>query len=123
MKLTRRRAIDMWTFGFAQAGLILAIAPKRFSRDTAWEASPWQREIAIWNTGTLATIVQLRRAGAGAEVDRALGGGFTVLSALFAANHLAQLRRTPLKFGHWLAAGANLFALGAWFIAGRNERD
>jgi hypothetical protein len=117
MKLSARHVVTLWTLGFLQAGSILAIAPKRFSRDTAWEASPWQREIAIWNAGAVATVVELRR-GDG-DIDEALGRGFTVLSTLFTINHAAQIVRTPKKAGHWLAAGANAFALVAWFTRRR----
>lgn len=120
LKLTKRRAIDLWILGFIQAGAILTIAPKRFARDTAWGYSPWQREIAIWNVGMVTAALSLR--GRDAETDQALGRGFSVLSALFAANHLAELRRSPSKAGHWLAAIANLAGLGAWVIARRIDR-
>lgn len=120
LKLTKRRAIDLWILGFVQAGAILTIAPKRFSRDTAWGHSPWQREIAIWNAGMVTAALGLR--GRDDATDEALGRGFSVLSALFAANHLLELRRSPTKAGHWLAAVANLAGLGAWLAAKRLDR-
>ncbi len=85
---------------------------------------PWSPTVdqgdSIWNVGMVTAAVSLR--GRDAETDAALGRGFSVLSALFAANHLAELRRSPTKAGHWLAAVANLAGLGAWVIARRIDR-
>lgn len=121
MSFTPRDAVTLWALGFAGAGSVLVAAPNRFARDTAWGASPWQREIAIWNIGTLVAIARLRRDGE--DPDRALAEGFSVLSALFAANHAATIVRAPTKLGHWTAFVANAVGLTAgWFALRKADR-
>lgn len=120
VSISPRNAVSLWALGFAGAGSVLAIAPKRFARDTAWGASPWQREIAIWNIGTLVGIARLRLDSD--DPDRALAEGFSVLSALFAVNHAATIVRAPRKSGHWVAFVANVVGLTAGLVALRPQR-
>jgi len=112
MRATPRDAINLWTIGFAVAAVIQGAAPRRFSRHTKWGYDDgWQREIAIWNIGTLTTIAALRRENA--DLDRSLIAGFSVLSALFGANHLAAALRSPRSWGNWLGATSNAAGLMA----------
>lgn len=94
MRLSSRAAVNLWTGGFATAAVVQGLFPRAFARYTAWGRNDgWQREIAIWNLGTLTVIAALRREGA--DADRSLIAGFSVLSALFGVNHLAAALRSP----------------------------
>ena len=116
MRLTRRDAVNIWTIGFAAAAAIQGLGPRRFARHTHWDYNGgWQREIAIWNLGTLTTIVALGREPS--EVDRSLITGFAVLSALFGANHLAAALKSPRSWGNWVGAGTNAVGLAAGLTA------
>jgi hypothetical protein len=116
MAPTPRGAVNLWTAGFAGAALIQGLFPRRFARGTTWGYSPgWQREIAIWNLGTLTAIAALRRNPS--DVDRELIAGFAVLSALFGANHLAAAVQSPGSLGHWAGAISNGVGLGAGIAA------
>jgi hypothetical protein len=110
-RLTVRRAVDGWAIGFLTSLVIQGVFARVFSRATAWGHNPgWQREIAIWNLGTLATIVRLRRHPG--DPDRAMAGGFAVLSGLFGLNHLVAGMRSPGSWGNWLGAAANVTGIG-----------
>lgn len=105
-----------WTAGFAGAALVQGLFPRTFADGTSWGRNAgWQREITIWNIGLLTTIARLRRPGA--DIDRALAGGFCVLSALFGLNHLTAALRSPHSWANWLGAGANAAGLGLGVVA------
>ena len=111
MKPTPARAVLNWSAGFAIAAVTLAAFPRRFAQATAWGPNEgWQREIAIWNLGLLTIIWKVRRPGT--DIDRALISGFSVLSSLFAVNHLVAGLRSPRSWGHWVAAVGNIAGLG-----------
>jgi hypothetical protein len=110
MRPTARDAVNLWAAGFAAAALIQGVGPRRFARNTNWGYNHgWQREIAIWNVGTLTLIAALRRESA--DPDRSLIAGFAVLSALFGANHLAAALKSPGSWNNWLGATANAVGL------------
>jgi uncharacterized membrane protein HdeD (DUF308 family) len=119
---TPRDAVNIWTAGFAAAALIQGLAPRRFAHNTKWgHNAGWQREIAIWNLGTLTTIAALRRRDA--DPERALIAGFAVLSTLFGANHLAAGLRSHRNWSNWIGAGANAVGLATGLAALANARS
>jgi hypothetical protein len=102
--------------------VIQGLFPCRFARATKWGYNDgWQREIAIWNLGTLTAIVALRREAA--DVDRSLIAGFSILSALFGANHLAAALQSPRSWGNWLGAASNGVGLTTGLAALAGERS
>jgi hypothetical protein len=108
--------VNPWTAGFAASAIIQGLIPRRFARDTHWgHNGGWQREIAIWNLGTLTTIAALRRESA--DLDRSLVAGFAVLSGLFGANHLAAALHSRRSWGNWIGAGSNAIGLGTGLAA------
>jgi hypothetical protein len=110
MHATPRDAVNLWAIGFATAAVIQGVGPRRFARHVKWDPNDgWQREIAIWNVGTLTTIAALHRENA--DPDRSLIAGFGVLSALFGANHLAAALTSPRSWGNWLGAASNAIGL------------
>src|SRR5918996_4979197 len=122
MRMTPRAAVNLWTVGFASAAAIQGLGPRRFARHTHWgHNSGWQREIAIWNLGTLTTIGALAREPA--DADRGLIAGFAVLSALFGANHLAAALKSPRSWGNWVGAGSNAVGLASGLAALANGRE
>lgn len=122
MRPTPSDAVLSWTAGFAGAALIQGLFPGAFASRTKWGRSDgWQREIAIWNVGLFTTIVAVRRPGA--DVDRALATGFSVLSALFGLNHVAAAAQSPRSWGNWLGAGANAAGLGVGLVALASHDD
>ncbi len=108
LRITPTTAVRLWGLGFAGAALALGLDSRRVAAGTTWGPSGWQSEIVIWNVGTIASLVALERDRAHPEL--ALTTGYTVLSALFAVNHLRAVRRAPLRrtTSHWGAALANL---------------
>lgn len=111
MRATTRAAVNLWGAGFVTAAAIQGLFPRAFARGTKWGYNAgWQREIAIWNLGTLTTIAALRRAGA--DVDRSLIAGFAVLSTMFGANHLSAALRAPRSVSNWVGAASNGIGLG-----------
>ncbi len=126
MRPTPRVAVNLWTAGFATAAAVQSTCPRRFARNAKWGHNDgWQREIAIWNIGTLTLIAALRRESA--DPDRALIAGFAVLSALFGANHLAAALKSPGSWSNWLGATANAIGLATGLAAlddpHRNSRE
>ena len=116
MSATPRDAVNLWAVGFAAAAVIQGVGPRRFARHAKWGYNDgWQREIAIWNIGTLTTIAALRRENA--DPDRSLIAGFGVLSALFGANHLAAALKSPRSWGNWLGAASNALGLATGLAA------
>jgi hypothetical protein len=116
MRATPRDAVNLWAVGFAAAAVIQGVGPRRFARHVKWGYNDgWQREIAIWNLGTLITIVALRPEKA--DPDRGLIAGFGVLSALFGANHFAAALKSPRSWGNWLGAASNAIGLAAGLAA------
>lgn len=110
MKLSPAQAVLNWSAGFAIAAVTQGAFPRRFAQGTAWGPNDgWQREIAIWNLGLLTIVWKARRPGA--DIDRALITGFSVLSSLFAANHLAAAVRKPRSHANWIAAAGNIAGL------------
>lgn len=124
MRPTTRTAVNLWTAGFAGAAVIQGVFPRHFARGTKWDYNAgWQREIAIWNLGTLTAIAALRRDDS--DVDRGLIAGFAVLSACFGANHLSAALQSPRSLSNWLGAisnGVGLAAGIAALTANRNEQ-
>jgi hypothetical protein len=113
-------AVKLWTAGFATAAVVQGLFARRFALGTAWGYSEgWQREIAIWNVGTLTAVTALR---GGIDVDRSLIAGFSVLSALFGANHLDAALRSRRSWSNWLGASANGVALAVGATALARER-
>lgn len=110
-------AVRLWGAGFAAAALIQGFFPKFVADGTSWGRSPWQREVVIWNVGTLASILAMQRSES--DPNRALVKGYTLLSALFSVNHLrAALGRPVIRNrSHWTAAAANSVAVVAGFTA------
>ncbi|MGB3772298.1 MAG: hypothetical protein WBA00_14260 [Rhodococcus sp. (in: high G+C Gram-positive bacteria)] len=102
---TARSAAASWLAGTAAALVVQGVFPKRFAESTAWGYNEgWQREIAIWNLGTLVAggvIV----AGKDDPV-RAQLRGLGVLSLLFGLNHAEAAVRTN-KPGNWAWAAIN----------------
>ncbi|ADG97055.1 conserved hypothetical protein [Segniliparus rotundus DSM 44985] len=107
---SERFAASWWTLGFGGAMILQGVFRKQFAEHTFWGYNGgWQREIAVWNLGTVVTALSLAKepeAPARAQVR-----GYAVLSALFAVNHLAAAARSPRSWGHWAAAGANAAGL------------
>jgi hypothetical protein len=98
--------------GLHRVTIIQGLFPRAFARRAKWGYNGgWQQEIAIWNVGMPTTIAALRREGRNA--DRGLTAGFTVLSALFGANHLCAAIHSPRRTGNWIAAAANGAGLSA----------
>ena len=117
--MTPRAAVNVWTAGFGASAIIQGLFPHGFARRSKWGYnSGWQREIVIWNIGMLTTIGALRRQGA--DADDGLMAGFTVLSALFGANHLSAAIQSPRSVSNWIGAAANGAALG---VARRRARS
>jgi hypothetical protein len=120
MRPTPRVAVNLWAAGFAAAAAVQGVGPRRFARNTKWGYNDgWQREIAIWNVGMLTAVTALRR---GVDVDRSLIAGFSVLSALFGANHLDAALRSRHAWSNWLGATANGVALAVGATALARER-
>jgi uncharacterized membrane protein HdeD (DUF308 family) len=116
MRPSPRAAVNLWTAGFGGAALIQGALPRAFARSTRWGYNAgWQREITIWNVGTLTAITALRRHGV--DADRSLIAGFGVLSALFGANHLHAALRSPRSLGNWAGVLANGVGLAAGIAA------
>lgn len=118
---TVRFAVRAWTVGFGAALVTQGLFRRRFGRATGWGHNPgWQREIAVWNLGTLVTAAGLAQAGPGAE--RAQARGFAVLSALFCLNHAAAAVRDPRGTSNWAGAAANAAGLGIGMAALNSQR-
>ena len=121
MRPTPRAAVNLWIAGFTGAAVIQGLCPRAFAGSTRWgDNAGWQREIAIWNVGTLCAVAALRRGEA--DADRSLIAGFAVLSTLFGANHLNAALRSPRSVGNWAGALANGFGLAAGVAAMRECR-
>jgi hypothetical protein len=106
--------------GFAGSAAIQGLAPRWIAAGSAWpESLGWQREIAIWNVGTLVLIAGLRDEPA-AEVP--LIRGFVVLSGCFAFNHAIALVRSPGRRSHWMGTAANAVGVIAGLRALRSRR-
>ncbi len=121
MRLTRRAAVNLWTAGFAGSAVIQGLFPLRFAQGTPWGYNAgWQREIAIWNIGTVTAVAALRRDDS--DVDSALIAGFAVLSALFGTNHLWAARQSPHSWSNWVGAIANGIGLAAGIAAVTTNR-
>jgi hypothetical protein len=119
---TPREAVNLFTAGFGGAALGLALLPKTVARTMSWGyGSGWQREIAIWNLGTLTAACALRKPGS--QVDTSLLRGFVTLSGLFAANHLAAAFKSPKSIGHWATAAMNLSSVVLGVSALRKPSD
>ncbi len=88
--------------GIRDAGRVSASVRRR---DGVGGNGGWQREIAVWNLGTLVTTIGLT--GSGAEVDRAQARGFAVLSTLFGINHLVAAVQCPRSISNGSGALVN----------------
>ncbi|TDZ76385.1 hypothetical protein [Mycobacteroides salmoniphilum] len=95
----------MWLGGSAAALVTQGVFRKRFARDTAWGHNDgWQREIAIWNLGTI--IAGIGISASGDYPARAQLQGLMVLSILFTLNHLSAALRAPKSWSNWIGAGS-----------------
>ncbi len=109
-KPSAQAAVVMWLGASAAALVTQGVFPRRFARDTAWGYNGgWQREIAVWNLGTIVAGIGI--SASGHEPARAQLRGLMVLSALFALNHLAAALRAPKSWSNWIGAGANIAGL------------
>jgi hypothetical protein len=109
-KPSAQAAVAMWLGGSAAALVTQGVFRRRFARDTAWGYnSGWQREIAVWNLGTIVAGIGITASGE--EPARAQLRGLVVLSTLFALNHLAAALRAPKSWSNWIGAGVNIAAL------------
>lgn len=114
--------MNLWALGFAGSALVQGLFAREFAARTEWRHNGgWQREIAIWNLGTLVTIAGLRRDPA--DVDGSLLAGFAVLSTLFGVNHLQAALRSPDSLGNWAGLAANAIGLGTGLAALRERRS
>jgi hypothetical protein len=61
MPPTPKDAVNLWTASFATSAVIQGLGLRWFARMAKWGYNDgWQREIAIWNIGTLTLIAALR---------------------------------------------------------------
>lgn len=118
---TVRFAVRAWSAGFGAALVTQGLFPRRFARGTSWGHNPgWQREIAVWNLGTVVTAAGL--VGASPDADRAQARGFAVLSALFGLNHAVAAARHPSSASNWTGALANAVGVGIGIAALTSQR-
>lgn len=111
-----RTARNVWIAGFSLAAVLQGVFGRQFAGGAAWGRNAgWQREIAVWNVGTLVTAAGL--AGLGPEADRAQVRGFAVLSTLFGLNHLVAALRSPRSGSNWFGAGLNAVGITVGFAA------
>ncbi|MCV7350375.1 hypothetical protein [Mycobacterium parmense] len=111
----------IWLGGSAAALVTQGVFRKRFAQHSAWGYNGgWQREIAVWNFGTI--VAGLGIAASGDEAARAQLRGLMVLSTLFALNHLAAALRAPKSWSNWIGAGANAGVLATGVPALLNSR-
>jgi hypothetical protein len=88
-RITPRNAVNVWAAGFGAAAIGQMAMNRRVAQNSRWGKSGWQREVIIWNLGTLTGLAALRLMPE--DPDRALVVGFSTLSALFAANHVKAI--------------------------------
>lgn len=109
-RLSVQVAAGLWLAGTSTALVTQGLLGRRFARDTAWGYNGgWQREIAVWNLGTIvagAVLVPM-----GPEPARAQLRGLMVLSTLFGINHLVAAVRSPRSWSNWIGAGVNAVGL------------
>ncbi len=113
-----------WLLGTTGALVIQGLFRRRFARHSAWGYNGgWQREIAIWNLGTIVAGAALARMGP--NPARAQLRGYMVLSALFGMNHLVAAMRSPRSWSNWLGAGTNAagLAIGLAALAGSSPHE
>lgn len=84
-RITSKKAVNLWGLGFAVAGIAQAAAGQRFADNSRWGHSGWQREVAIWDFGTLTGLLALRQRPE--DPDRALTIGFYLVLAVCAQSH------------------------------------
>lgn len=109
-KPSTQTAVAIWLGGSAAALVTQGVFRRRFARDTAWGYNGgWQREIAVWNLGTIVAGIGI--ATSGEKPARAQLRGLMVLSTLFALNHLAAALHAPKSWSNWIGAGVNIAAL------------
>lgn len=96
---TVRAATATWLAGTSVALVVQGLFPNQFADTTAWVRNAgWQREIAIWNLGTLVAggaIVAGDR-----DPVRAQLRGLAVLSTLFGVNHAVAAAQSGGKPGN-----------------------
>lgn len=120
--MSTKLATRLWALGFAGAALVQGLTPRDFAEHSHWGRSPWQREIAIWNVGTVAAIAGVQSHPE--DPDKGLLQGFMLMSSLFGVNHLIALVRA--EAGHrrshvaGVLANAAGLAIGAAALARRS---
>lgn len=109
-RLSVQVAAGLWLAGTSTALVTQGLFGRRFARDTAWGYNGgWQREIAVWNLGTIVAGTVL--VPMGPEAARAQLRGLMVLSTLFGINHLVAAVRSPRSWSNWIGAGMNAVGL------------
>ena len=121
LNITPKRAVDIWNLGFLTAGVGQTIMGNRLANGSRWGKSGWQREVIIWNVGTVTALTSLRANPD--EPDRALTTGFTTMSTLLALNHIYALAKESGggKSTHLKALAMNVGAIGVGFAALRRR--
>jgi hypothetical protein len=101
-----KTVLRLWAAGFVGAALTQGLWPRRFADRTAWGYNAgWQREIAMWNVGTLAALAAVQTAED--AVQRRVACAYAFLMVLFGANHVGAGLQSRRSWGHWIGAGAN----------------
>ncbi len=91
MLISPKATVNLYGLGFVVAGVGQAVMNRQVGQKSRWGQSGWQREVVIWNAGTVASIAALRATPG--DPDRALAVGFTSLVTMFAANHAYAIAR------------------------------
>ncbi len=103
---TVKTATATWLAGTTAALVVQGVFPRQFAATTAWGSNDgWQREIAIWNLGTVVAGAALIT-GHDADPVRSQLRGLAVLSTLFGINHVVAAVETN-KPGNWAWAAIN----------------
>lgn len=115
--------MNLYALGFVIAGVGQSVMHRRVGQNSRWGQSGWQREVVIWNAGTVATIAALRATKG--QPDRALAAGFTALSTMFALNHAHAIVREEDGgvMTHLEALALNLGGIALGVAALRNTAD
>lgn len=93
-----RYFIYWWMLAFGWAAFIQLFLPDKVASHTSWGMAPgWQREIALWNLGTIAMLFGILKAKI--PLTRTVIPGLCFLFLLLGLNHLWQVLQTPGQHG------------------------
>ncbi|MBN7560195.1 hypothetical protein [Mycobacteroides abscessus] len=110
-----------WLLGSAVALVIQGLFRRGFAKGTDWGYNGgWQREIAVWNLGTIVAGTSLLRMGE--QAARAQVRGYAVLSTLFGINHLVAALRSRRRSSNWAGAISNAAGLTLCLAALNSSR-